>query len=889
MLKRITTALAAILLPLAVLAQSTIKVDVLNIVEASERFNVVFVVEGEHAPSDFSWAPTDDFQLVWGPQKGSSTSIQMINGKVTRSAQNTYTYILLPKRTGTFTLPPATATVKGETIRSRSFTIEVVGGGASSQPQGQQAAPSGAPQESAPAPASASGEDIFLRFSIAKKNLVVGEPVTAVLKLYQRADIAGFEGAKFPNFNGFWSTETEAPNNVTFQREQVGNNIYNAAVLRRYMLIPQKSGALQIDPAELTCIVNVRSRRPRTGSIFDDFFGDDYTQAKRTVKTAPVTVNVSPLPSGAPASFSGGVGSYSISASLSKDSLKTHDAASLLVTVSGSGNVTLLEAPKVQFPPDFDIYDIKATQKTDKAGTSGSKTFEYPFIPRSAGEFVIAPVKFSWYDVKSGRYQTAATDSLRISVAKGAGGGGASLEGGPAVTVERSGVKNLGEDIRFIKTKAPSALPVIPSEASSVIPSEAKESHLRLFAGSAAYYVILAVLALLAGLAWGGLRKVASMRADVTATRSRKASKMALRRLQAAEGFLAKDSYSEFYEELHRALLGYVSDRLGIDFADQTKENIHSSLIERGVGEELAGEFTSLLEECEEARYSPSTGSESMKAHYDRGLSVISSLEPVMKGKPVKGGTAVIAALLMLIPSFADAEEASPSVWDQAVQAYTEGRYEDSEALFKSLAEAGCDDAVLWYNLGNASFKAGQTGKAVLCYERALRRDPSDRDIRYNLEFARSSTRDEITPVPEFVLHTWARKVSYIFSSGVWAVLSIVFFAAALALVLLFLLGRSAAARRAGFFSAIAALVLFGIALGFSLSLRRDALRTDEAIVMKAVSSVRSSPSEDSAKDLFILHEGTRVRVLERVSGYDNISLADGRQGWILDSDLEII
>ena len=884
MVKRLTTAIAAILLSLAALAQSTIKVDVLNIVEASERFNVVFVVEGEHAPSDFSWAPTDDFQLVWGPQKGSSTSIQMINGKVTRSSQNTYTYILLPKRTGTFTLPPATATVKGETIRSRSFTVEVVGGGASSQPQGQQAAPSGgAPQESAQTPASAAGEDIFLRFSIAKKNLVVGEPVTAVLKLYQRADIAGFEGAKFPSFNGFWSTETDAPTNVSFQREQVGNNIYNAAVLRRYVLIPQKSGALQIDPAELTCIVNVRSRRPRTGSIFDDFFGDDYTQAKRTVKTAPVTVNVSPLPSGAPASFTGGVGSYSISASLSKDSLKTHDAASLLVTVSGSGNVTLLEAPKVQFPPDFDIYDIKATQKTDKAGTSGSKTFEYPFIPRSAGEFVIAPVKFSWYDIKSGRYVSAATDSLRISVAKGAGGGGASLEGGPAVTIERSGVKNLGEDIRFLKTKAPAGMPVISSEGKAGV----EKSHLRLFAGSSGYYVILAVLALLAGLAWAGLRKVASMKADVTATRSRKASKMALRRLQAAEGFLAKDSYSEFYEELHRALLGYVSDRLGIDFADQTKENIHASLIERGVGEDLADEFTSLLEECEEARYSPSTGSESMKAHYDRGLSVISSLEPVMKGKSVKGGAALIAVLLLIAPMAASSEETSP--WDQAVQAYTEGRYEDSEALFDSLVEAGCDEAVLWYNLGNASFKAGQTGKAVLCYERALRRNPSDRDIRYNLDFARASTRDEITPVPEFVLRTWARKVSYIFSSGTWAVLSIVFFAAALALLLLFLLGRRVVVRRAGFFSAIAALVLFAVSLGFSLSLRRDALRTDEAIVMKAVSSVRSSPSEDSAKDLFILHEGTKVRVLEKVSGYDNISLADGRQGWILDSDLEII
>ena len=871
MLKRITAALPVLLLSVSVLAQSTIKVDVHNIVGADERFNVVFIVEGEHSPSDFTWAPTDDFQLVWGPQKGSSTSIQMINGKVTRSAQTTYTYILLPKRTGTFTLPAATATVKGETIRSRSFTIEVVSNTGSRQPS-QQAAPDPSGSGSvAPQPQQASsGEDIFLRLSLGRRSVVVGEPVTAVLKLYQRADIAGFEGARFPSFNGFWSTEVDAPNNVQFQREQVGDNIYNSAVLRRYVLIPQKSGTLTIDPAELTCIVNVRSKRARTGSIFDDFFGDDYTQVKRTVKTAPVTVNVQALPAGAPASFTGGVGSFNISASLSKDTLKTHDAASLLVTVSGSGNVTLLEAPKVQFPPDFDVYDTKATQKTDKAGTSGSKTFEYPFIPRSSGEFTIAPVKFSWYDLKSGRYMTASTDSLRISVAKGAGGG-TSLEGGQgALTVERSGVKNLGEDIRFIKTSKPSG------------------GSGRLFAGSAGYYVLLAVLAVLAGLAWAGLRKAASMRADVTATRSRKASKMALKRLHAAGEFLAKDSRSEFYEELHRALLGYVSDRLNIDFADQTRDNIHSALMDRGVGESLADDFCSLLDACEEARYSPSGGSELMKAHYEMGLSVISSMEPVMKGKPV-GGAAVIAALLMLLPVFGARAE-DTSAWDQAVAAYTEGRYEDAKTLFEGIeAEGLYSGPELCYNLGGSYFKSGDLGMAILYYERALRLKPSDSDIRYNLEFARSTTRDEITPVPEFVLRTWIRKISYSFPANAWAIISLVLFALALALMLLFLLGRSAGARKAGFFSAIAALLLFALTLGFSLSLRKDALRTDEAIVVKAVSSVRSSPSEDSAKDLFILHEGTKVRVLERVSGYDNISLSDGRQGWILDSDLEII
>ena len=342
--------------------------EVHNIVEQQERFNVVFVVEGEHSPSEFSWEAGDDFTVVWGPQKGSSTSIQIINGKTTRSSQTSYTYILQARNTGTFTIQPATAKIKGQEIHSKPVSIQVVSGGAAAQQQGGAGASASSPSgsgEGTSAQNSASS-DIFMRLTLSRTSVVLGEPVTATLKIYRRANLMGFENARFPAFKGFWSQEVEVPASIEFQREQVNGVMYESALLRKWVLIPQKSGEQVIDPAEIVCLVNVQKRRSG-GSVFDEFFGTDYATVRQRVSTKPATVHVSALPAGAPASFNGGVGEFSVQARLSKDSLKTHDAASLLVTVSGKGNIALVEAPKISFPPDFEVYDVKTTVHTDKS------------------------------------------------------------------------------------------------------------------------------------------------------------------------------------------------------------------------------------------------------------------------------------------------------------------------------------------------------------------------------------------------------------------------------------------------------------------------------------------------------------------------------------------
>ena len=872
-MKRWITAFVALMFAFAGWAQSTIRVEVHNIVELSERFNVVFIVEGEHAPSEFQWSPGEDFNLVWGPQKGTSTSMSIVNGKTTRSSQTSYTYILQAKKTGTFTFAPATATVRGDQIRSKAVQITVVeGAGAQGQAQGGSQQGGSQQQEARPSASTDAGE-LFMRLNLSKRDAMVGEPVTATLKIYQRANLTGFEDARFPKFNGFWSQEVDTPQSIEFQREQVGDKMYNTAVLRRWVLIPQKAGTLTIEPAEIVCLVNVRTQRARTGSIFDDFFENDYVTQRQRVSTPALNVKVTALPGGAPAGFSGAVGEYGVSAKLSKDALQTHDAASLIVTVTGKGNVSLVEAPKLDFPPDFEVYDVKATSATDKSGTNGSKTFEYPFIPRSPGDFVLSPVRFSYYDVKNHRYATALTDSLRLTVERGAAGAAQpAQDGAGTLTVDRKGVKNLGEDIRFIKTKTSL--------------SEDKG----FFVGKPGYWILAALLLLAAAAVWLSLRKLAARRADVAGSRNRKATREALKRLKLAGDFLGKNLYTAFYEELHRALVGFVADKLTMDVADQSKENIAAALSARGVAPDTVTAFTDLLDACEYARYAPDAGHEAMNAHYQQAVSVITAIDASMKKGVSAAPAATLLALLLMLPLGAQAAESYPdSLWKAGVQAYTAGDWNQAAADWSDVAATGLRSKELYYNLGNACYKEGEIAKAILFYERALRLDPSDADIRYNLEFARNMTQDRIDEVPEFILKTWVRKVNYLLPSDAWAGLSLFLLALGLALGLLFLLGPSAGARRTGFFTGIAALLLALAAWGFARSQKAAAERHDAAIVMRPVTSVTSSPSSEAAKSLFILHEGTKVKVLDEVSGFTGIELADGRRGWIPTSDIEII
>ena len=889
-------------------AQNAIRVEAPNVVGVNEQFNVTFIIEGENNPSDFSWSQGENFQLVWGPQKGTSTSVQIVNGKRSSSHQTTFTYILLPKGTGTFQIPVATAMLSGEKISSSPTSIQVVTDASSSQ--GAQASGQGSGQGAGASQGSSGNtrqqaatgeipsEDLFLRLSLSRSEVVIGEPITTSLKLYQRVNIAGFENAKFPSFNGFWSQETYAPTNIEFKRESFDDKIYNTAVLRSYVLIPQQSGIITIDPAELVCLVNIRVNQSTSNSIFDSFFQDEYRTIRKRVSTSALRVKVNPLPAGQPASFGGGVGSFGISARLSSDELKTHDAGSLVITLSGRGNVSLLEEPKVSFPPDFEVYDTKTTENTDKGngGTSGSKSFEFPFIPRSAGDFTIEPVEYSYYDVTSGKYVTLRTQPLHIKVAKGKASD-ATVQVNTTPGVERRDVKSLADDIRYISTKMPSL--------------SRKGSF---FVGSPLFFILLGLLLAAALVTWLATRKLAAMRADVAMTKNRRATKMARARLKQAGDFLEKNLYTAFYEELHKALIGFISDKLNMDMSEISKENIASALQSGGVSDEDTKAFTDLLDACEFARYSPDAGHDAMNAHYESAVNVISAIDSSLRTvkSRSKGVSAMVTLLLFLGTSFGavaqselvvapvDTTAATESVeveetpaqdaaalWQEGLAAYSDSRYQDAISAWEKIPVSGKEAPEVYCNIGDAYFKLANYPKAILNYERALKLDPSYTDARYNLDFAGGFVQDKIEAVPEFILKSLARKVCYFLGSNAWAVLFLVLLALALCMWLLFLLASSIGKRRTGFYCGIVLLLLSLCCLGFSVWQKHDYDKADSAIVMLPVSSVKSSPS--GGKDLFIIHEGTKVKIIDSVGSWKNISLADGRQGWIDGSAIEII
>ena len=399
------------------------------------------------------------------------------------------------------------------------------------------------------------------------------------------------------------------------------------------------------------------------------------------------------------------------------------------------------------------------------------------------------------------------------------------------------------------------------------------------FAGSAAFWLIIVLLSLLAAAVYFAFRGVAARRADVVGSRNRAATKMARKRLAQAGEFLKKDLYTAFYEELHKALLGFVGDKLNMPAADLSKENISEKLVEGGASQEQADRFTGLLDACEFARYAPSEGHDAMNAHFEGAVNAISDIDSTMRRKNKNGsGAALAAVLLSVLPLQALASVPADSLWTAGTSAYADSRWEEAGQAWIAIAEQGLESAELYYNIGNACYKQGSVAQAILWYERALKVDPSNADVRFNLEFARAQVQDRIEEVPEFFLEVWGRKACWLLPSNVWAVLCIVFFAVTLAMLLLFLLGRRGT-RKAGFFAGIVTLLLCLLCLDFAFWQRTDARKRDCAIVMDAVTEVKSSPG--SGVSLFVLHEGTKVKMLETVGDWENIELADGRRGWL--------
>ena len=590
-------------------------------VEVGELFRIEFVV---NAIKDVEFTPPtiEGFEVLAGPSTAVGTSVSIIQGQRTQTETTTYTYVLQGFTAGLHTISAAQATVAGKSYSTRPVTIEVVGsadggaasgqaGGASDQGSGRGGGATG--QDGVP---EISAEDVFIRATVNRTEVYKGEPVVVTFKLYSRIPFNGLDDVRLPTFNGFWQQDI-TPVQPAPQRETYNNRVYDTWILRDYLLYPQQSGSLTIDAlkAAVNAIFQVRGTAPR--NIFDEFFGggQDIQQVRKDIASQPVKIDVREWPEvGKPEGFDGAVGEFRLETTPPASAMGANTSGTYTLRLSGTGNFPLIRAPKLSLPQSFEQYNVTTSDNTrhTRAGINGYKEFSYPFIPRSDGLYSIPAIEFSYFDPGQKRYITLSSREISIevsadttAVARPAGG----LVGG----VSREELRVLGQDIRFIKRSGAGLHP-----------------KGRTFMWSPLYISLLAFLSVIFVVGFLVLpRYVRNMQSD-RFVRGKRANKVALRRFRAAETSMKRDDRHGFYDEMLKALWGYMSDKFDIPMADLTKERIREELFERNIPEAQSTEYERIISECEEAQYSP-VASSRMGELYREGVALVSELESAIK------------------------------------------------------------------------------------------------------------------------------------------------------------------------------------------------------------------------------------------------------------------
>ena len=577
-------------------------------VAVGETFQLTYSLNANG--SNFKMPALNEFDVYSGPNQ--STSMSFVNGAMSQSIS--LSYILSAKKEGKITIQPGSVSVNGAAVQSNSLVIEVVKGSPTTQNQQNPNNPN-QQQQNPTAPSSEDvGNNLFVKTTVNKTKVYQGEQITITHKVYTRYQLRGFQDIKFPDYTGFWSQDVPSNNQqIQLTNENVDGVVYSVAELKRTYLFPQRSGKLTIEPMKVEVVVRKQSnRQPR--DIFDQFFGGGYVDANYSVKSKPITIDVIPLPeANKPAGFAGAVGDFSFKAEVNKDKVKANDAINLTVTITGKGNIKLVDPLKVNFPEDFETYDAKTKENISATvnGVSGSKTFDYLAIPRHEGDYKISDINFSYFDPEKKQYITLPSPEFKIHVDKGKDG-----EGGASVFNPRNkeDVKVLGNDIRYIKTNNIILRP--------------KENY---FFGSTLFYLGL-ISPFILFLAFIIIRrKRIEQNKDVVAVKSRKATKMAKKQLLLAEKHLKSNNKESFYVEIFKALYGYVGNKLNIPTANLNKETITDSLRIKGVTEATIQQLMSTLDNCEFAHYAPTTVSGDLKSIYYNTVELITKIENEIK------------------------------------------------------------------------------------------------------------------------------------------------------------------------------------------------------------------------------------------------------------------
>ena len=572
-----------------------------EVVVSGDQFRLSYTVNSQKV-RDFRAPSIQGFEVLMGPSR--STQYQNYNGVVTNSI--TFTYILMADKEGTYKIPGATIVADGNNYTSNSVEIKVLPPDQSSSNAGSGRASSSRNQANS---GKITDKELFMLATVNKTSAYEQEAILLTYKIYTQVNLTGLNG-DVPDLKGFHTQEVELPNQKTFTLEHFNGRNYNTTVWRQFVLFPQQTGKIEIPSVTFEGTV---SQRVASADPFDAFFnGGNYINITKNLVTPKLAIDVKALPAGKPSNFSGGVGEFTLSSSISTQELKTNDAVTIKLVISGTGNMKLINTPEVGFPQDFEIYDPKVENKFNltRNGLAGNKVIEYLAIPRHAGTYTIPPIEFSYFDLKSQSYKTLKTDAYTLNVAKGEGNSDQVV----ANFTSKEDLKVLGQDIRYIKTGETRLTK--------------KDDY---FFGSMSYYMwYLIPLALFIAFMMA-YRKQAMENANVAKVRTKKANKVATKRMKNAGKLLAEKKSEAFYDEVLKALWGYISDKLSMPVSQLSKDNIEEELQKHQVSDDLIKEFINNLNECEFARYAPGNQDEKMDKIYSSAIDVISKMENSIK------------------------------------------------------------------------------------------------------------------------------------------------------------------------------------------------------------------------------------------------------------------
>lgn len=527
----------------------------------NERFEITYAISGS---GEFQYPSFSNFTKLSGPNQSSSVSI--VNGAM--SQKKSISYILRPKKLGTFTLPKISASIKGKQVTSNEVKVTVVKGSPKAKENKIDLK-----------------NDVFVHALITKKNPYIGEQFIVTYKLYFNRRISNPQLSEMPKFSGFWSQNLLKGNtNRGTKKETYKGKSYDTYVLAQYLLIPQKFGKLEIEPLVLDLNIQVPTKQR---GFYNQLMAKSI---ETTIQSPRRKLEVKPLPKvGKPAQFSGAVGQFNLINNLSTDSVGVNETLTFTQTLKGKGNLKLFSLPKAIFPKDIEVFDPKSNDKitVNGRGMLGLKENQYILIPRNKGTYKFTIDGFNYFDPEKKKYVSSGEKVFEINV----GGNGRinpninSNQNFTTNTQQKEKVDLLGDDILFIKEESSLSTPSVP------------------FFGTFKYWLFWLLPFVIGGIVVAYKRSQSGKVVDHVAIKNKRAKSVAKKRLKQAAQFLKSDNDSQFYQVLLESVFGYLKDKLNVQSADLSLEHMIENLNERGVSEALQDEFKAIIDTCQMANY----------------------------------------------------------------------------------------------------------------------------------------------------------------------------------------------------------------------------------------------------------------------------------------------